>query len=222
MRVLLADDHDLVREGLRSLLEREGMQVVGEAASGLEALSLFQEKRPDVLIMDISMPDLNGIDATRQLLATASTAKIIGLSMNRDRRHVLSMLAAGASGYLLKTSASDELVRAIREVAAGRKYVSPAITSVVLDCVFEGPSNGTQAATASPLSSGGGRSLTAREREVLQLVAEGHSSKLISAKLNVAVATIETHRRQIMDKLQIRSVAELTKYAIREGLTSLQ
>lgn len=198
------------------------MEVVAEAASGLEALSLFQETRPDVLIMDISMPDLNGIDATRRLSATNSGAKIIALSMNGDRQHVLSMLAAGASAYLLKSSAADELIRAIGEVAAGRKYISPAIAGVVLDSMFEGPANGIPATTGAPPSSGSDRTLTAREREVLQLVAEGNSSKDIAAKLNVAVATIETHRRQIMDKLRIRSVAELTKYAIREGLTSLQ
>jgi DNA-binding NarL/FixJ family response regulator len=205
MKIVIADDHRLVRDGLRALLEREGMEVVGEAASGREVIPLFFGVRPDVLIMDVAMPELNGIDATRQVLAASPLAKVIGLSMNDDRRHVIAMLNAGASAYLLKTSAADELLQAIREVVADRKYVSPAIAGVVLDELA--------ASSAAP-------ALTTREREVLQLVAEGLSSKEIACRLNVAVPTVETHRRQIMDKLGLRTIAQLTKYAIREGLTS--
>lgn len=207
MKIVIADDHRLVREGLRALIERAGMEVVGEAASGREVIPLFLEARADVLIMDVTMPDLNGIDATRQLLAVSPLAKVIGLSMKDDRRCVLAMLGAGASAYLLKTAAADELLQAIREVAAGRKYVSPAIAGVVLDELA------AASATAQTV-------LTPREREVLQLVAEGRSSKEIAVILNLAVPTVDTHRRQIMDKLGLRTVAQLTKYAIREGITS--
>jgi DNA-binding NarL/FixJ family response regulator len=217
MRILLADDHRLVREGLRVLLERAGMEIVGEASSGHDVLPLFDQFHPDVLLMDVYMPEMNGIDATRQLIAAAPTAKVIGLSMNGDRRHVLAMFAAGASAYLLKTSASEELVRAVHEVTAGRKYVSPAIANVVIETLHGGPLE-----MSAPSAARGSKGLTTREQQVLQLVAEGHSSKVIAGRLNVAVATVETHRRQIMDKLSIRSIAELTKYAIREGLTSLQ
>lgn len=211
MRILLADDHRMMREGLRALLEKEGWQVVGEAANGREAIALARRLRPDVVVMDISMPDLNGIDATRRIIAETHGIKIVALSMNADRRYVVAMFKAGAVGYLVKSSASEELIRAVRAVDENLTYVSPAIAGIVVDSVVAaaGP-----AAKPEP-------ELSPREREVLQLLAEGHSSKEIAIRLDLAVPTVETYRRQIMGKLNIRTVAELTKYAIREGLTTL-
>jgi two-component system response regulator NreC len=222
MRVLLADDHRLMRDGLRAILERAGMQVVGEASSGREALTLVERLRPDVLVMDVAMPELNGIDATRQALELVPETRIVGVSMNTDRRHVLAMLNAGASAYVLKTAAAEEVVLAINEVVAGRKYVSPEIVGLLVDELSE-RSRATRSPGSDPAAApGAAAALTQREREVLQLLAEGHSSKEIGAKLGVATTTVETHRRQLMDKLGLRSVAELTKYAIREGLTSTE
>lgn len=219
MKILLADDHRMMRDGLRALLEREGLEVVAEAADGREAVTLALRLHPDIVIMDVSMPDLNGIDATRQLRAEAPKLKVIGLSMNADRRYVLAMFAAGAVGYLLKSSASEELIQALHAVSAGQKYVSPAIADIVLEHLTEGAdARGGRNSTPPQLV----KALTAREREVLQLLAEGKASKEIAAQLGVSLATVETHRRQIMDKLGLRTVAELTKYAIREGLTSIE
>jgi DNA-binding NarL/FixJ family response regulator len=217
MKILIADDHRLMRDGLRAILEKEQLVVVGDASNGHEAIVLARELHPDLVVMDISMPQLNGIDATRRLVAELPQIKVLALSMNSDRRYVLAMFAAGAAGYLLKSSASEELVQALRAVAAGHKYVSPAIAGVVLDNLTE-----AHARLTPPPPTSSARSLTAREREVLQLLAEGKSSKEIASCLSVAIPTVETHRRQIMDKLSLRSVAELTKYAIREGLTSLE
>ena len=211
MNVLLADDHTMMREGLRAILEKEGLQVIGEAATGREAVALAHRLRPDLVVMDISMPGLNGVDATKRLVAELPGIKVIALSMHADRRYVVAMFAAGAVGYLLKNSASEELIQAVRAVARHHKYVSPSIAETVVDNAID------SLRPARPLQ----KPLSLREREVLQLLAEGHSSKDIAQRLELAVPTVETHRRQIMDKLNIRSVAELTKYAIREGLTSL-
>jgi two-component system response regulator NreC len=212
VKILLVDDHRMMRDGLRSILEKEGMEVVGEAVSGREAIALAHSLRPDVVVMDISMPDLNGIDATRRLVTEMPGIKVIGLSMNSDRRYVVAMFGAGAVGYLLKSSASEELIRAVRAVRDGLTYVSPSIGAIVVD-------NLVDRERAAPER--GDKALTPREREVLQLLAEGKSSKDIAERLHLAVPTIETHRRQIMDKLNLRTIAELTKYAIREGLTSV-
>jgi two-component system, NarL family, response regulator NreC len=213
MRILLVDDHKMMRDGLRAILEKEeGVEIVGEASNGHEAIVLALRHKPEVVVMDISMPDLNGVDATRRLVTELGRVKVIGLSMNADRRYVVAMFEAGASGYLLKNSASDELIQAVRAVASDLTYVSPAIASVVVGG-FIAPSVRSERKSDRPLSP--------REREVLQLLAEGKSSKDIALRLSLAVATVETHRRQMMDKLSLRTIAELTKYAIREGLTSI-
>lgn len=213
MNILLVDDHQMMRDGLRAVLEREtDLHVVGEAADGRAALELFQALQPEVVIMDIGMPGLNGIEATRQLTAQHPRTRVVALSMNADRRYVHAMFEAGAWGYLVKSSASEELIRAIRSVTNDEKYVSPAVASTVLDAFVVGPKS-----QRDPRGE-----LSRREREVLQLLAEGLTSKEIANKLDIAVSTIETHRKQIMAKLELRSVAELTKFAIRTGLTTLE
>lgn len=213
LRILLADDHKMFRDGLRPLLEgTPGLSVAGEAADGHEAVRLAAELRPDVVVMDISMPDLNGIEATRRIRAVAPGTRVIVLSMHADRRFVTEALKAGACGYLLKDSAFAELVEAIRSAAQGRAFLSRAITDVVVQD-YVGLARQEDGSAFAILS--------AREREVLQLVAEGSSTKEIADRLAISVKTVETHRRQIMERLGLRSVAELTKYAIREGLTPL-
>jgi two-component system response regulator NreC len=212
MKILLVDDHKMMRDGLRAILEKAELQVIGEAASGREALTLAHRLRPEIVVMDISMPDLNGIDATQKMVAELPGIKVIALSMNSDRRYVLAMFKAGAVGYLLKNAASDELIAAVRAAADDLTYISPSIASVLVDGALD---------QGRPLAPTSARALSPREREVLQLLAEGKSSKDIAAQLEVAVPTVETHRRQIMDKLNLRTIAQLTKYAIREGLTSI-
>ena len=213
IRVLIADDNKIMLAGLRSLLEKQtDIEVVGE--TGRKAVQLAQEKKPDVVVMDVSMPDLNGIEATIQITESLPETRVIALSMHSDKRYVMGMLRAGASGYLLKDCASQELANAILQVATGKKYLSPEITGVVLGDILQGGSPGEVATATSQLSP--------REREVLQLIAEGWSTKQAASHLYVSVKTIETHRRQIMKKLDLHSIADLTKYAIREGLTSIE
>ena len=213
MLILLADDHKLVCEGLRSLLDREpDMEVVGQAHDGRSAVRLAGELAPHVVVLDVAMPDLNGIDAARQIVKNTPGTKVLALSMHSDRRYVSEMLLAGASGYLLKDCALEELARAIRAVCGGERYLSPRIASTVVDEYVRRVS-ADRPAVMSVLSN--------REREVLQLLAEGKSTKLIARKLHISTKTVETHRRQVMNKLDLHSVAELTKFAIREGLTSL-
>jgi DNA-binding NarL/FixJ family response regulator len=212
--ILIAEDHAIVREGLRSLIEKDPyMEIVGEADDGRTAVELVRELLPDVVIMDITMPNLNGVEATRQITSEFPQVKVIALSIHSNKRFVADMLGAGATGYVLKECLFDELVQAIKAVAAGDSYLSCRITGVVVEDYIK------RLATVdnTPLST-----LTGREREVLQLVAEGRSTKEIALALHVSTKTIEANRRQIMQKLDIHSVAELTKYAIREGLTPLE
>jgi len=212
-RVLLADDHKILRQGLRTLLEQEpDIQVVGEADNGRLSVKLATELAPDVVIMDVAMPDLNGIDATRRIAEAEPKARVLALSMHSDGRYVRGMLQAGARGYILKDCAAEELTRAIRTVMAGQVYVSPGVTGAIVNDYVRQLSDTEVDETAA---------LTHREREVLQLLAEGGSTAHIATELSVSVKTIETHRKHIMDKLGLRSIAELTKYAIREGITAL-
>ena len=216
IRVLIADDHKIMLAGLRSILEKQtDFEVVGEADNGRKAVQMAQEKKPDVIVMDVSMPDLNGIEATKQIIESLPETRVIALSMHSDKRFVMGMLRAGASGYLLKDCASQELANAIDQVARGKKYLSPEITGVVIDDFLLGRGSSEEVATAAS-------QLSPREREVLQLIAEGWSTKQIASHLYVSIKTIETHRRQIMKKLDLHSIADLTKYAIREGLTSIE
>ncbi len=214
VKILLADDHKITRQGLRSLLEKEpDMEVVAEAEEGRTAVRLVRELLPDVVVMDVSMPDLNGMEATHQIVAEHPNVKVIALSIHSDNLFVSEMLKSGASGYLLKDCAFEELARAIHVVVDGKTYLSPAVSGVVVDDYLH-----RLARTESPSS----EVLTDREREVLQLMAEGKSTKQVALKLHISVKTVETHRRQIMSKLDIHTIAELTKYAIRKGLTSLE
>lgn len=216
--VLIADDHQIVRDGLRTMLAREiDIEVIGEAHTGREAISLSRTLRPDVVVMDIGMRELNGIDATRQLLSEVPDAKVLALSMHCDRRYVGDMLAAGASGYIVKDSAFEELAKAVRTIAGGGRYLSAAVADLVVEDYVD-RMNGR----VSEVSGGGVRRLSPREREVLQLIAEGHSTKQVAAELHLSVKTVETHRRQIMDKLGIFNLAGLIKFALREGLASLE
>jgi DNA-binding NarL/FixJ family response regulator len=210
--ILIADDHRLLREGLRALLERDGFQVVAEADNGRSAVRLAKQLQPDIVITDIAMPDLNGVEATRQISVEAPRSKVLALSMHTESAFVLGILEAGASGYLLKDAAFEELSTAIKAVLKGQIYLSPAIAGLVVSQSLGRLGSKPRSQRAK---------LSKREQEVLQLIAEGKSTKEIAATLYVSVKTVETHRKQIMDKLDIHSVAELTKYAIREGVTFL-
>ena len=214
IRVLLVDDHAIIREGLRSLLEKQPeMEVVADTDDGRQAFDLVRELLPDIVIMDITMRGLNGIEATRRIIAEFPAVKVIALSIHSKRRYVADMLSAGAVGYILKECLFDELVQAIKAVAAGGRYLSPRIADVVISDYVK---------RLSTIADSPFEALKTREREVLQLVAEGKSTKQIALELHVSTKTIEANRRQIMEKLSIHSIAELTKYAVREGLTTLE
>lgn len=214
IRILLADDHEVFREGLRSMIEKHGdLEVVGDAETGRVAVRMATQLKPDIIIMDIAMPDLNGIEATSQIRATIPETRVIALSMHSDKRFVTGMLRAGAVGYLLKASAFDEVIQAIRTVMNNKHYVSGDIADTVVSDYVR------QLTESAPEKQA---SLSPREREVLQLLAEGHSTKKIAETLHISANTIETHRAHIMAKLGIRTIADLVKFAIREGITSLE
>ncbi len=213
IRVIVADDHNIMRDGLKALIEKQpDIEVIGEAADGRTTIDLAMKLSPDVILMDIAMPDMNGIEATKRIIEKLPKVRIVALSMHSDKKFIAEMLNAGASGYLLKDCAAQEIAHAIHTVMSNRSYLSPAITDIMINdykhLLFR--------ETLSVFSL-----LTMREREVLQLLAEGRTTKEIAGHLNVSVKTIETHRQQIMYKLDIHTVAGLTKYAIREGLTTL-
>ena len=214
LRILLADDHVMFRDGIRPLINREeGMEVVGEAESGLATVHLAKKLEPDIIIMDISMPQLNGVEVTWKIREINPAIKVIILSMHSDRQFVIESLKAGAKAYLLKDSPFEELRRVIRAVAKDQVVLSPAITDIVIKDFIHFSKQEPSSAFSI---------LSTRERQVLQLITEGRATKEIAEDLCLSIKTIESHRKQIMDKLNIHNVAELTKYAIREGLTQLK
>ncbi len=205
-RILLADDHAVVRQGFKLILSGQAdMEIVGEAANGREAVELAQQLRPDVVVMDVAMPELNGIEATRRLIAENPHTRVIALSMHKDSVYVREILRAGARGYLLKDSGAGDLVTAIRAVAGGESYLSPAVSNAVLDDYRRHVTN--------PIDL-----LTSREREVLQMLAEGKTNKEIAVILNLSVYTVDAHRGRIMEKLNLHSINELVRFAVRNGL----
>ncbi len=214
IHILIANDHQIFRQGLRALLEKEpGMKVVGEADDGLKTVALVRNLTPHIVIMDVNLPKLSGIEATRQILTDYPAIRIIAFSMHADRYQILNILKVWACGYLLKDSPFEEPIKAIRLVMNSKTYLSPGVTDVVIK---------DYVGSALPFDQIGFSQLTAREREVLQFVAEGKSTKQIAGLMQVSVKTVETYRQKIMRKLGTHSVADLTKYALREGLTSLE
>jgi len=210
IRIVLADDHAMLRDGLsRAFEKQEGMDVVGQATNGQDTVEMVRKLLPDVVVMDIGMPDLNGMEATRKIATQCPRVKVLGLSMHSSDKYIREMFRAGASGYILKHCAFEELVEAIRTVVAGKTYISPAIGDVVVKDYVK-----------SPLEAGRAFSvLSQREREVLQLFAEGKTTQQVGQQLGISPKTVEAHRLRIMDKLDIDNIAQLTKYAIQEGLT---
>ncbi|MBU8911684.1 MAG: response regulator transcription factor [Desulfobacterales bacterium] len=214
IRVIIADDHTIIREGLKSLLEKKGVTVIAIAKNGREAIDLAIIHQPDVVMMDISMPDLNGVEATATIRQKVPHTKIIALSMHSSKQIIDKMFAAGASGYILKESAFDELYNAIQEVNKGNFYLTPSIARMYVD------SQGNMIKDIDDMPKFKG--ISKKEREVLQLVAEGEKTRNIAEKLSVSIKTIETHRTNIMKKLGIFTIAGLTKFAIKEGIVSLE
>jgi len=211
VRILLADDHNILRQGLRLLLEREpGFEVIGEAADGREAVERAEATKPDVAVLDIAMPNMSGIEAAQRISTLLPHAGIIILSMHSDEGYVLRVLKAGAKGYLLKDSAENDLIEAIKAVSKGKAFFSPEISKILAeDYVREAKKRGAEDSYEL---------LTSREREILHLLAEGKSNKDIATLLNLSLYTVETHRRNLQDKLNLHSIAELILYAVRKGI----
>jgi DNA-binding NarL/FixJ family response regulator len=211
LRVLLADDHAIVRRGLRSLIETQpDIEVVGEAADGLEALRLCEEQRPDAIILDVAMPKLNGIEVAERVQKLSPAPSVIVLSMHADESYIIRALAAGARAYLLKDATDEDLIPALRAVAAGRPFFSPSVTGVLIeDYVRQLQARGLTDSY---------HLLTDREREVLQLLAEGRSNKEVAALLDVGLSTVETHRANLMQKLNLHNTAEIVLYAVRKRI----
>jgi DNA-binding NarL/FixJ family response regulator len=217
INIILADDHHVIREGLRLLLDREkDLLVIAEADTGRSALDAVKKFNPDLVVMDVSMPELNGVEATRKILSEAPATKVLALSMYSDRRFVEGMFQAGVSGYILKNCIARELVSAIRLVAKGQVYISPEIAGTIVDGYLSRLVPQTD--TTHRLQR---KTLTDREREILQLISEGQNSKEVAETLHVSSKTVDAHRRNIMEKVGVHSIAELTKFAIREGITTL-
>jgi two-component system response regulator NreC len=213
IKIMVVDEHRILREGLSTLIaKQQDMEIIGEATDGREALELLKKLSPDLILMDVTMPNLNGIEATRKIKSKNPEIEIIALSLHSDRRYVLGMIDAGASGYLLKECAFEELVRAINTVMSKKKYLSPGISDILIEEYVKKTTQEKPTIYSK---------LTPREREILQLIAEGKNTKEIARYLFISVKTVETHRRHIKKKLKVQSVAELTKIAIREGLTVL-
>ncbi len=216
IRLLIADDHTIVREGLRKLLDEEpGVQVVGEAVDGRDAVAKAMDALPDIVLMDLSMPGLHGLEATRQIAKRLPKTKVLILSMHKNEAYVLQSLQAGASGYVLKDSASEEVLGAIRAIQRGDSYLSPAISRVVIEDYLR---------LSSPDGPGAKslyETLTMREREIFQLLAEGLKNQELADRLHVSVKTVETHRAHVMEKLNLNNIAELVKYAIEIGIVQL-